>query len=159
MGDKMNKINKNLKELTSLVLMMNELIDIYSEGINNETLNGLVTEARIIINERYNELKKEILNSKIFLDIELKKSQEFKLIIERMNIRTKDEFSFSMEMMYFLKTEEFKLYEILYNSMDVFPINIKQVVIKIIKEISYIILKFKEYTLSLLDWFLFQWAL
>ena len=155
MGDKMNKINKNLKELTSLVLMMNELIDIYSEGINNETLNGLVTEARIIINERYNELKKEILNSKIFLDIELKKSQEFKLIIERMNIRTKDEFSFSMEMMYFLKTEEFKLYEILYNSMDVFPINIKQVVIKIIKEISYIILKFKEYTLSLLDWFLF----
>ena len=151
MGDKMNKINKNLKELTSLVLMMNELIDIYSEGINNETLNGLVTEARIIINERYNELKKEILNSKIFLDIELKKSQEFKLIIERMNIRTKDEFSFSMEMMYFLKTEEFKLYEILYNSMDVFPINIKQVVIKIIKEISYIILKFKEYTLSLLD--------
>ena len=53
----MNKINKNLKELTSLVLMMNELIDIYSEGINNETLNGLVTEARIIINERYNELK------------------------------------------------------------------------------------------------------
>lgn len=151
MGDKMNKINKNLKELTSLVLMMNELIDIYSEGINNETLIGLVTEARIIINERYNELKKEILNSKIFLDIELKKSQEFKLIIERMNIRTKDEFSFSMEMMYFLKTEEFKLYEILYNSMDVFPINIKQVVIKIIKEISYIILKFKEYTLSLLD--------
>lgn len=151
MGDKMNKINKNLKELTSLVLMMNELIDIYSEGINNETLNGLVTEARIIINERYNELKKEILNSKIFLDIELKKSQEFKLIIERMNIRTKDEFSFSMEMMYFLKTEEFKLYEILYNSMDLFPINIKQVVIKIIKEISYIILKFKEYTLSLLD--------
>ena len=155
MGDKMNKINKNLKELTSLVLMMNELIDIYSEGINNESLNGLVTEARIIINERYNELKKEILNSKIFLDIELKKSQEFKLIIERMNIRTKDEFSFSMEMMYFLKTEEFKLYEILYNSMDLFPINIKQVVIKIIKEISYIILKFKEYTLSLLDWFLF----
>ena len=151
MGDKMNKINKNLKELTSLVLMMNELIDFFSEGINNETLNGLVTEARIIINERYNELKKEILNSKIFLDIELKKSQEFKLIIERMNIRTKDEFSFSMEMMYFLKTEEFKLYEILYNSMDVFPINIKQVVIKIIKEISYIILKFKEYTLSLLD--------
>ena len=151
MGDKMNKINKNLKELTSLVLMMNELIDIYSEGINNETLNELVTEARIIINERYNELKKEILNSKIFLDIELKKSQEFKLIIERMNIRTKDEFSFSMEMMYFLKTEEFKLYEILYNSMDLFPINIKQVVIKIIKEISYIILKFKEYTLSLLD--------
>ena len=151
MGDKMNKINKNLKELTSLVLMMNELIDIYSEGINNETLIGLVTEARIIINERYNELKKEILNSKIFLDIELKKSQEFKLIIERMNIRTKDEFSFSMEMMYFLKTEEFKLYEILYNSMDLFPINIKLVVIKIIKEISYIILKFKEYTLSLLD--------
>ena len=151
MGDKMNKINKNLKELTSLVLMMNELIDIYSEGINNETLNGLVTEARIIINERYNELKKEILNSKISLDIELKKSQEFKLIIERMNVRTKDEFTFSMEMMYFLKTEEFKLYEILYNSMDLFPINIKQVVIKIIKEISYIILKFKEYTLSLLD--------
>ena len=147
----MNKINKNLKELTSLVLMMNELIDIYSEGIINESLIGLVTETKIIINERYNELKKEILNSKIFLDIELKKSQEFKLIIERMNIRTKDEFSFSMEMMYFLKTEEFKLYEILYNSMDLFPINIKQVVIKIIKEISYIILKFKEYTLSLLD--------
>ena len=151
MGDKMNKINKNLKELTSLVLMMNELIDIYSEGIINESLIGLVTETKIIINERYNELKKEILNSKISLDIELKKSQEFKLIIERMNIRTKDEFSFSMEMMYFLKTEEFKLYEILYNSMDLFPINIKQVVIKIIKEISYIILKFKEYTLSLLD--------
>lgn len=151
MGDKMNKVNKNLKELTSLVLMMNELIDIYSEGISNESLIGLVTETKIIINDRYNELKKEILNSKIFLDIELKKSQEFKLIIERMNIRTKDEFSFSMEMMYFLKTEEFKLYEILYNSMDMFPINIKQVVIKIIKEISYIILKFKEYTLSLLD--------
>ena len=131
----MNKINKNLKELTSLVLMMNELIDIYSEGIINESLIGLVTETKIIINERYNELKKEILNSKIFLDIELKKSQEFKLIIERMNIRTKDEFTFSMEMMYFLKTEEFKLYEILYNSMDLFPINIKQVVIKIIKEI------------------------
>ena len=151
MGDKMNKINKNLKELTSLVLMMNELIDIYSEGIINESLIGLVTETKIIINERYNELKKEILNSKISLDIELKKSQEFKLIIERMNVRTKDEFTFSMEMMYFLKTEEFKLYEILYNSMDLFPINIKQVVIKIIKEISYIILKFKEYTLSLLD--------
>ena len=79
----MNKINKNLKELTSLVLMMNQLLDVYSEAISTELLKGMMNEAKIIITERYNELKKEILNSKIFLDIELKKSQEFKLIIEK----------------------------------------------------------------------------
>ena len=66
----MNKINKNLKELTSLVLMMNQLLDVYSEAISTELLKGMMNEAKIIITERYNELKKEILNSKIFLDIE-----------------------------------------------------------------------------------------
>ena len=147
----MNKKNKNLKELTSLVLMMNQLLDVYSEAISTELLKGMMNEAKIIITERYNELKKEILNSKIFLDIELKKSQEFKLIIEKMNVRQKDDFSFCMEMMYFLKTEEFKLFELLYNCQDSFTDNIKMVIKKIIRELSYIVLKFKDYTLNLLN--------
>ena len=88
------RIYKNLKELTSLVLMINELMDIYSDEIQSENLYKIMQEVKIIINDKYNELKKEILNSKISLDIELKKSQEFKLIIERMNIRTKDVNSF-----------------------------------------------------------------
>ena len=106
-------------------------------------------EVKIIINDKYNELKKEILNSKYFLDIELNKSQEFKLIIERMNIRQKNDFEFCMEIMFFLKTEEFKLFEILYNSKDYFDDNIKEIIKKIIREISYIILKFKDYALNL----------
>ena len=147
----MQRINRNLKELTSLVLMMNELLEVYTEASGNESLRGLMNEAKIIITDKYNELKKEILNSKIYLDIELKKSQEFKLIIEKMNIKQKDDFSFCMEMMYFLKTEEFKLFEILYNSQESFSENIKQVLKKIIREISYIVLKFKDYTLNLFN--------
>lgn len=143
------RIYKNLKELTSLVLMINELMDIYSDEIQSENLYKIMQEVKIIINDKYNELKKEILNSKYFLDIELNKSQEFKLIIERMNIRQKNDFEFCMEIMFFLKTEEFKLFEILYNSKDYFDDNIKEIIKKIIREISYIILKFKEYALNL----------
>ena len=51
--------------------------------------------------------------------------------------------------MYFLKTEEFKLFEILYNSKDYFDENIKEIIKKIIRELSYIILKFKDYALNL----------
>ena len=97
------RIYKNLKELTSLVLMINELMDIYSDEIQSENLYKIMQEVKIIINDKYNELKKEILNSKYFLDIELNKSQEFKLIIERMNIRQKNDFEFCMEIMFFLK--------------------------------------------------------
>ena len=143
------RIYKNLKELTSLVLMINELMDIYSDEIQSENLYKIMQEVKIIINDKYNELKKEILNSKYFLDIELNKSQEFKLIIERMNIRQKNDFEFCMEIMYFLKTEEFKLFEILYNSKDYFDENIKEIIKKIIRELSYIILKFKDYALNL----------
>ena len=143
------RIYKNLKELTSLVLMINELMDIYSDEIQSENLYKIMQEVKIIINDKYNELKKEILNSKYFLDIELNKSQEFKLIIERMNIKQKNDFEFCMEIMYFLKTEEFKLFEILYNSKDYFDDNIKEIIKKIIREISYIILKFKDYALNL----------
>ena len=143
------RIYKNLKELTSLVLMINELMDIYSDEIQSENLYKIMQEVKIIINDKYNELKKEILNSKYFLDIELNKSQEFKLIIERMNIRQKNDFEFCMERMFFLKTEEFKLFEILYNSKDYFDDNIKEIIKKIIREISYIILKFKDYALNL----------
>ena len=143
------RVYRNLKELTSLVLMINELMDIYSEEIKSENLYKIMQEVKIIINDKYNELKKEILNSKYFLDIELNKSQEFKLIIERMNIKQKNDFEFCMEIMYFLKTEEFKLYEILYNSKDYFDDNIKEIIKKIIREISYIILKFKDYALNL----------
>lgn len=143
------RVYKNLKELTSLVLMINELMDIYSDEIQSENLYKIMQEAKIIINDKYNELKKEILNSKYFLDIELNKSQEFKLIIERMNIRQKNDFEFCMEIMYFLKTEEFKLFEILYNSKDYFDDNIKEIIKKIIRELSYIILKFKDYALNL----------
>lgn len=143
------RIYKNLKELTSLVLMINELMDIYSDEIQSENLYKIMQEVKIIINDKYNELKKEILNSKYFLDIELNKSQEFKLIIERMNIRQKNDFEFCMEIMFFLKTEEFKLFEILYNSKDYFDDNIKEIIKKIIREISYIILKFKDYALNL----------
>lgn len=147
----MKKINRNLKELTSLVLMMNELLEVYSEACTSDSLKGLMNEAKIIITDKYNELKKEILNSKIYLDIELKKSQEFKLIIEKMNVRLKDDFSFCMEMMYYLKTEEFKLFELLYNAEDSFTDNIKVVLKKIIRELSYIVLKFKDYTLNLFN--------
>ena len=143
------RIYKNLKELTSLVLMINELMDIYSDEIQSENLYKIMQEVKIIINDKYNELKKEILNSKYFLDIELNKSQEFKLIIERMNIRQKNDFEFCMEIMFFLKTEEFKLFEILYNSKDYFDENIKEIIKKIIRELSYIILKFKDYALNL----------
>ena len=143
------RVYKNLKELTSLVLMINELMDIYSDEIQSENLYKIMQEAKIIINDKYNELKKEILNSKYFLDIELNKSQEFKLIIEGMNIRQKNDFEFCMEIMYFLKTEEFKLFEILYNSKDYFDDNIKEIIKKIIRELSYIILKFKDYALNL----------
>ena len=143
------RIYKNLKELTSLVLMINELMDIYSDEIQSENLYKIMQEVKIIINDKYNELKKEILNSNCFLDIELNKSQEFKLIIERMNIRQKNDFEFCMEIMFFLKTEEFKLFEILYNSKDYFDDNIKEIIKKIIREISYIILKFKDYALNL----------
>ena len=143
------RVYRNLKELTSLVLMINELMDIYSEEIKSENLYKIMQEVKIIINDKYNELKKEILNSKYFLDIELNKSQEFKLIIERMNIKQKNDFEFCMEIMYFLKTEEFKLFEILYNSKDYFDDNIKEIIKKIIREISYIILKFKDYALNL----------
>ena len=143
------RIYKNLKELTSLVLMINELMDIYSDEIQSENLYKIMQEVKIIINDKYNELKKEILNSKCFLDIELNKSQEFKLIIEMMNIRQKNDFEFCMEIMFFLKTEEFKLFEILYNSKDYFDDNIKEIIKKIIREISYIILKFKDYALNL----------
>ena len=129
--------------------MINELMDIYSEEIKSENLYKIMREVKIIINDKYNELKKEILNSKYFLDIELNKSQEFKLIIERMNIRQKNDFEFCMEIMFFLKTEEFKLFEILYNSKDYFDDNIKEIIKKIIREISYIILKFKDYALNL----------
>ena len=94
------RIYKNLKELTSLVLMINELMDIYSDEIQSENLYKIMQEVKIIINDKYNELKKEILNSKYFLDIELNKSQEFKLIIERMNIRQKNDFEFCMEIMF-----------------------------------------------------------
>ena len=142
-------VYRNLKELTSLVLMINELMDIYSEEIKSENLFKIMREVKIIINDKYNELKKEILNSKYFLDIELNKSQEFKLIIERMNIKQKNDFEFCMEIMYFLKTEEFKLFEILYNSKDYFDENIKEIIKKIIRELSYIILKFKDYALNL----------
>ena len=142
-------VYRNLKELTSLVLMINELMDIYSEEIKSENLYKIMREVKIIINDKYNELKKEILNSKYFLDIELNKSQEFKLIIERMNIKQKNDFEFCMEIMYFLKTEEFKLFEILYNSKDYFDENIKEIIKKIIRELSYIILKFKDYALNL----------
>ena len=65
------RIYKNLKELTSLVLMINELMDIYSDEIQSENLYKIMQEVKIIINDKYNELKKEILNSKCFLDIEL----------------------------------------------------------------------------------------
>ena len=143
------RVYRNLKELTSLVLMINELMDIYSEEIKSENLYKIMQEVKIIINDKYNELKKEILNSKYFLDIELNKSQEFKLIIERMNIKQKNDFEFCMEIMYFLKTEEFKLFEILYNSKDYFDENIKEIIKKIIRELSYIILKFKDYALNL----------
>ena len=68
-----------------------------------------------------------------------------------MNIRQKDDFSFCMEMMYFLKTEEFKLFELLYNCQDSFTDNIKMVIKKIIRELSYIVLKFKDYTLNLFN--------
>ena len=129
--------------------MINELMDIYSEEIKSENLYKIMREVKIIINDKYNELKKEILNSKYFLDIELNKSQEFKLIIERMNIKQKNDFEFCMEIMYFLKTEEFKLFEILYNSKDYFDENIKEIIKKIIRELSYIILKFKDYALNL----------
>lgn len=143
------RVYRNLKELTSLVLMINELMDIYSDEIQSENLYKIMQEVKIIINDKYNELKKEILNSKYFLDIELNKSQEFKLIIERMNIKQKNDFEFCMEIMYFLKTEEFKLFEILYNSKDYFDENIKEIIKKIIRELSYIILKFKDYALNL----------
>ena len=143
------RVYRNLKELTSLVLMINELMDIYSDEIKSENLYKIMQEVKIIINDKYNELKKEILNSKYFLDIELNKSQEFKLIIERMNIKQKNDFEFCMEIMYFLKTEEFKLFEILYNSKDYFDENIKEIIKKIIRELSYIILKFKDYALNL----------
>ena len=143
------RVYRNLKELTSLILMINELMDIYSEEIKSENLYKIMQEVKIIINDKYNELKKEILNSKYFLDIELNKSQEFKLIIERMNIKQKNDFEFCMEIMYFLKTEEFKLFEILYNSKDYFDENIKEIIKKIIRELSYIILKFKDYALNL----------
>ena len=143
------RVYRNLKELTSLVLMINELMDIYSDEIQSENLYKIMQEVKIIINDKYNELKKEILNSKYFLYIELNKSQEFKLIIERMNIRQKNDFEFCMEIMFFLKTEEFKLFEILYNSKDYFDDNIKEIIKKIIREISYIILKFKDYALNL----------
>lgn len=143
------RVYRNLKELTSLVLMINELMDIYSDEIKSENLFKIMQEVKIIINDKYNELKKEILNSKYFLDIELNKSQEFKLIIERMNIKQKNDFEFCMEIMYFLKTEEFKLFEILYNSKDYFDENIKEIIKKIIRELSYIILKFKDYALNL----------
>ena len=142
-------VYRNLKELTSLVLMINELMDIYSEEIKSENLFKIMREVKIIINDKYNELKKEILNSKYYLDIELNKAQEFKLIIERMNIKQKNDFEFCMEIMYFLKTEEFKLFEILYNSKDYFDENIKEIIKKIIRELSYIILKFKDYALNL----------
>ena len=142
-------VYRNLKELTSLVLMINELMDIYSEEIKSENLYKIMREVKIIINDKYNELKKEILNSKYYLDIELNKAQEFKLIIERMNIKQKNDFEFCMEIMYFLKTEEFKLFEILYNSKDYFDENIKEIIKKIIRELSYIILKFKDYALNL----------
>ena len=66
-----------------------------------------------------------------------------------MNIRIKDDFSFCMEMMYFLKTEEFKLFEFIYNSNESIPTNVINVVKKIIRELSYIVLKFKDYTLNL----------
>ena len=143
------RVYRNLKELTSLVLMINELMDIYSDEIKSESLYKIMQEVKIIINDKYNELKKEILNSKYFLDIELNKSQEFKLIIERMNIKQKNDFEICMEIMYFLKTEEFKLFDILYNSKDYFDENIKEIIKKIIREISYIILKFKDYALNL----------
>ena len=143
------RVYRNLKELTSLVLMINELMDIYSDEIKSENLYKIMQEVKIIINDKYNELKKEILNSKYFLDIELNKSQEFKLIIERMNIKQKNDFEFCMEIMYFLKTEEFKLFEILYNSKEYFVENIKEIIKKIIRELSYIILKFKDYALNI----------
>ena len=54
----MQRINRNLKELTSLVLMMNELLEVYTEASTNETLRGLMNEAKIIITEKYNELKR-----------------------------------------------------------------------------------------------------
>ena len=53
------RIYKNLKELTSLVLMINELMDIYSDEIQSENLYKIMQEVKIIINDKYNELKKE----------------------------------------------------------------------------------------------------